>query len=73
VRLFHLERTEDVTGVSGTGTVAQGVEFDDGSVAIRWAGATPSTVIWASIDHAMHVHGHGGLTRLAWDERGDWS
>lgn len=73
MRLFHLERTEDVTGVSGTGVVAQGVEFDDLTVVIRWGSATPSTVVWDHIGDAMVVHGHNGLTKLVWDDRGDWS
>lgn len=65
-RRFALQRTQDVTGVSGTGTVATGIEFPDGSVAIRWAGPTPSTVMWSSVDDAMRVHGHGGLTTIEW-------
>jgi len=66
LRRFALNRTVDVSGVSGTGVVAQGVEFDDGNVAIRWMSESPSTVIWACVDDAMAVHGHGGLTTLEW-------
>ena len=32
MRLFVLLREEDVTGVSGTGIVAEGVEWQDGRV-----------------------------------------
>lgn len=32
---FELVRDVDVTGISGTGVVAEGVEFSDGTVALR--------------------------------------
>lgn len=66
MRRFELRRGVDVSGVSGTGVVAQGVEFDDGTVAIRWLTEYRSTVVWANIVDAMRVHGHGGNTRLIW-------
>lgn len=47
VRRFQLHRDQDITGVSGTGIVADGVLFADRSVAIRWRGEHPSTVVWA--------------------------
>ena len=65
-RPFALYRHQDVTGVSGTGSVAHGVQFADGQVVIRWLGASPSTVVWASLDDAMKVHGHDGKTHLVW-------
>lgn len=67
MRTFVLQRDVDVSGVSGTGVVAEGVEFFDGEVALRWRGERPSTVIHASIGNLMAVHGHGGCTRLVWD------
>lgn len=72
MRRFYLSRVVDVSGVSGTGIVAKGVVFDDGFCVIRWLGATPSTVCWESIDHARHVHGHGGATEFIFidDEEG---
>lgn len=66
VRLFHLQRDRDVTGMSGTGVVADGALWPDCTVSIRWRGDRPSTVTWNSIDHAEQVHGHGGLTRIIW-------
>lgn len=65
-RLFTLQRDEDVTGVSGTGSVAHGIQFPDGTVALRWNTGTASTVLWNSIDDAVHVHGHDGRTRVVW-------
>lgn len=66
MRRFNLQRYVDDTGVSGTGVVAEGVQFGDGTVVIRWLGDRPSSVFWASIADAMAVHGHGGHTKLMW-------
>ena len=63
---FFLQRDEDVTGVSGTGVVAEGVQFTDGKVAIRWFGVHCSTVVWDSIEDAIAIHGHHGSTRVVW-------
>ncbi|WP_327377975.1 hypothetical protein OG393_30855 [Streptomyces sp. NBC_01216] len=65
-RRFYLHRTTDNTGVSGTGRVADGILWTDGTVSIRWLGERPSTVFWNSIHNALHVHGHGGATRVVW-------
>jgi hypothetical protein len=67
-RRFVLQRDADVTGVSGTGIVAEGVEFSDGSVALRWTSAFPTSVVFhdrgmASVEW---VHGHSGATRIVW-------
>ena len=66
MRAFRLKRDVDPTGVSGTGFVAEGIEFTDGTVVVRWLGETPSTVVWPSLDAAMKVHGHDGKT-VVWD------
>jgi len=63
---FGLYRHEDVTGASGTGLVATGVEFDDGTTVLRWRGEAPSTVVWPSLDAAQKIHGHGGRTQVVW-------
>ncbi len=67
-RTFKLMRREDVSGVSGTGFVAEGAEFTDGSVALRWLGDYPSTAVWASLDLALKAHGHQGKTVVVWDD-----
>ncbi|AZM47752.1 hypothetical protein DMB38_19955 [Streptomyces sp. WAC 06738] len=59
---FHLDRHEDITGVSGEGTVAGGVIFPDGTVAMRWNTGTKSTAIYDSIDDVVAIHGHNGAT-----------
>lgn len=67
-RPFLLYRRADVTGVSGTGVVATGAQFPDGTVVLRWAGKHASTVIWASLTDAMAVHGHDGKTVALWPD-----
>lgn len=62
MRTVELFRERDITGVSGTGVVADGVEFADGVVVLRWFGQHRSTVVWSDIATAMVVHGHDGAT-----------
>lgn len=67
MRRFVLRRSVDVSGVSGLGDVAEGCQFADGTVAIRWStGEHRSTVIWSSVEAAEAVHGHNGATRVHW-------
>jgi hypothetical protein len=47
---FYLFRHEDESGVSGTGVVAHGVQFQDGAAALRWFGPTRSTGFYDSIE-----------------------
>ena len=63
---FFLRRRRDVSGVSGVGDVANGVLFDDGTVAIRWAGAHATTTIYTGMADVRAIHLHGGATRLIW-------
>ncbi|MGY0062789.1 hypothetical protein ACWY4P_40690 [Streptomyces sp. LZ34] len=68
-RRFHLQRNTDITGVSGTGRVADGILWPDGTASVRWTGERPSVVFWdGGIADAEHVHGHGGHTRIVWDD-----
>jgi hypothetical protein len=64
VRRFELRREEDVTGVSGTGTVAGGIVWDDGKVAMRWFTNINSTVLYDSLDDVNYIHGHDGRTKV---------
>lgn len=67
MRRFQLHRDSDVTGVSGTGIVAEGVEFSNGRAVIHWVvGEHRSTVIWEDIASVEAIHGHNGATRLVW-------
>jgi hypothetical protein len=65
-RIFELVRHADVSGVSGTGVVAEGCVFTDGSVALRWRGENPATAVWPDLDSVLAVHGHHGATEVNW-------
>jgi hypothetical protein len=68
MRSFLLRRTHDVSGVSGTGDVAEGIEFSDGTVALRWLSASPTSVVFhdRGVASVRMVHGHGGATQVVW-------
>jgi hypothetical protein len=65
-RRFVLDRVTDPTGISGTGVVAWGVEFPDGTCVIRWATATRSTAVYGSLADVHAIHRHGGATEVIW-------
>lgn len=68
MRRFVLLRDEDVSGVSGTGVVVEGIEWEPGGVAtIRWIGE------WGTYTHhprgiagVERIHGHDGRTKVVW-------
>ncbi|MEU3447214.1 hypothetical protein AB0H29_08285 [Streptomyces thermolilacinus] len=70
-RRFILRRHVDVSGVSGTGAVADGVLWPDGTASVRWRGEHPSIVFWdrgrVSVEH---IHGHQGATEIEWIDEG---
>lgn len=62
MRLFYLQRKVDASGVSGTGIVAEGVEFTSGMVALTWLGVHRCINIYESIKTVEELHGHDGST-----------
>ncbi len=66
MKRFNLVRFEDESGVSGTGVVAEGVMFSDGTCAMRWLTAIASTAVYARIGDVVAIHGHGGKTKVSW-------
>lgn len=64
VKTFELHRDADETGISGTGVVAQGVIWTDGTVAIRWLTANRSGAYYDNIQDVERIHGHNGKTRI---------
>ena len=73
MRRFRLDRLEDPTGVSGTGCVAQGVQFSDGAVVVRWlSGDHHTTTIHADIESVEHIHLHAGRTKIRWQDPICW-
>lgn len=67
-RRFHLQRDEDETGVSGPGRVAEGCQFSNGVIVLEWLSTCASTNRYANEECMMQVHGHGGKTKLVWDD-----
>lgn len=66
MRRFVLVRTEDVSGTSGIGIVAEGVEFSNGQVALHWVTQLESVAIYASVKVLEQIHSHGGRTEVQW-------
>ncbi len=69
MRLFQLDRVKDISGVSGTGLVAEGVEFEDGQVVLRWYN-TGAITIFKSLQDVRKVHCAGRHTRIIHDGNG---
>ena len=71
MRRFHFCRYEDISGISGTGVVCEGVQFHDGQVAVCWRTKIHSIEIWPHIEDFIDIHGHGSRGRVEWvDEEG---
>lgn len=66
MRRFVLQRAEDYTGTSGTGIVAEGVEFSNGQVAIHWISQLESVNVYANTKVLEQLHGHDGRTTVEW-------
>lgn len=72
-RTFILRRGTDVTGVSGTGDIAEGVQFENGVVVLAWRpqlerAAKSSVAVWPDLESMVAIHGHDGATRVVWDD-----
>jgi hypothetical protein len=65
-RQFIIHRREDVSGVSGTGFIAEGVQFHDGQVAVSWFGKHHILEVVKDLDTWLEVHGHNGRTTIKW-------
>lgn len=65
-RRFYLHRTNDPTGISGTGAVAVGVLWPSGHVTVEWTGKHRSEVSWPSLEDLKAVSCHNGMTAVVW-------
>lgn len=65
-RRFLLDRTEDATGTSGVGVVAEGVQFSNGQVVIHWLSQLEAINVYANAMVLEKLHGHGGRTTVRW-------
>lgn len=66
LRRFVLNRAEDVSGTSGTGTVAEGVEWSNGQISIHWISQLESVNVYANAKVLDQLHGHSGRTVVVW-------
>lgn len=64
MRVFILNRHRDISGVSGTGIVAEGVVFANGKIVIAWLGEVACVGVYDSIDAVEKIHGHEGATTI---------
>jgi len=66
MRRFLLVRTEDVSGISGTGVVAEGILFSDDRAVLRWVTRLRSVAVYDSMEDVEAIHGHDGRTTVQW-------
>jgi hypothetical protein len=64
MRRFRLVRNEDESGVSGTGVVAEGVEFANGKCCLTWLSQFTSVTIFDSMKVLEEIHSHKGKTKV---------
>ena len=73
-RLFTIHREGDVTGISGTGLVLDGVVFHTGQVVVCWRSAHRSITVfddWNDFD-AVHLRAHPeNRSRVTFADGGD--
>lgn len=71
-RMFFMirEAGNDVSGVSerliGSGIIAEGMQFTDGTCTVRWRGRWPTTNTYPCIEAVEDIHGHSGQTYIHW-------
>ena len=69
-RRFRLNRINDVSGVSGTGFVAEGVVFQTGQVVLCWLREQEdgfgSIATYQNLEQMERIHLHHGNTRVEW-------
>ncbi len=71
MRRFLLDRSFDATGTSGTGIVAEGIQFSSGHVVIHWLSQLEAINVYGNARVLEQLHGHNGSTEIVWvDEAG---
>ena len=64
MRRFHLDRAVDISGSSGTGIVAEGVEFSNGYCALTWRTLNTSVAFYPNMATLEAIH--NGQTRVVY-------
>ncbi len=70
-RRFYLQRKEDISGVSGVGKVAEGMEFENGLCVLSFSSSYPHANVYANMRAVEEVHGHGGATEVIFIDKGE--
>jgi hypothetical protein len=65
-RRFTLVRDEDVSGTSGLGVVAEGIEWSHGKVSLHWLSQLGVVSVYDNLKTVVQVHGHDGKTKVVW-------
>lgn len=68
---FLLIREKDLTGVSGTGEVAEGAVFTNGMVVICWLREPFAMGVYQTLEDLLFVHGHEGQTQVKFIDQGE--
>jgi len=66
LRRFWLYRHEDPSGISGTGFIAEGVEWTDGRVDVRFLSSHKTENRYPNMKEMANLHGHDGRTQIVW-------
>ena len=66
-KTFKLVRSVDVSGISGTGSIAEGIVFHDKQTVLSWFGRIHSIEVFPCLENVLEIHGHGGATKIEWD------
>lgn len=61
---LRLRRNQDETGISGTGIVAEGVQFSNGYCALTWLTPMHSVAVYPNTTQLEAIHGHNGRTLI---------
>jgi len=64
MRRFYVTRSEDLSGISGTGRVAEGIEFTNGKCVITWLTPTSSVAVYDNVKCLLLIHGHEDRTKV---------
>lgn len=64
MRKLYLLRHEDLHGHSGTGTVAEGVIFHNGMVALTWFSEWETMTTFKNVQTLKRLHSHEGRTEI---------
>lgn len=66
MKRFLFVRNEDETGISGTGSIAEGVVLSNGKVVVNWLTQYETLSVYPDMKTAEFLHGHDGRTVTKW-------